>query len=108
MIYEIRTYRCKPGMVQQQIAFYRDHGLAIQIRHLGAPVVFGATEFGDVNSYIHVWAFAGFADRAERRSAMMADPEWQEFLGKSAERGYVLGQENTVLTAAEFMVQADA
>ncbi|WP_323766946.1 NIPSNAP family protein [Marinovum sp.] len=106
MIYEIRTYRCKPGTVQRQIAFYRDHGLAIQTRHLGAPLVFGATEFGDVNSYVHVWAFADFADRNARRGAMMADPEWRDFLGMSAERDDVLSQENTVLKGADFMPQA--
>ncbi|MCC2663095.1 MAG: superfamily protein, partial [Geminicoccaceae bacterium] len=42
------------------------------------------------------------ADRARKRAAMQADPEWQAFLKLSAEAGYLLAQENRLLTPAPF------
>ncbi|MDC0739295.1 NIPSNAP family protein [Cognatishimia sp. SS12] len=104
MIYELRTYSCKLGTVQRQIAFYRAHGMAIQTRHLGQPVVFGAQEFGDVNSYVHIWQFASLADRDQKRAALQQDPDWQGFLKKSAEVDYLTAQHSTILTAPDFML----
>ena len=74
----------------------------MQSRHLGAPVLYGAVETGDVNSYVHVWAFEDAADRVERRRAMAADPDWQAYLARSAEAGYLVRQVNTILTPAPF------
>ena len=30
-----------------------------------------------MNSLVHQWVYEDAADRAKRRAAMMADPEWQ-------------------------------
>jgi hypothetical protein len=46
------------------------------------------------------------ADRANKRAAMQADPEWQAFLKVSAEAGYLTQQENKLLTAAPFFKPA--
>ena len=100
MIFDHRTYTCKPGTVPLQLALYQDHGRAPQEKHLGKPVLYGVTETGMINTYIHVWAYDDAADRATRRAAMQADPDWQAFLKKSAEAGYLLSQQNQILTAA--------
>jgi len=102
MIFDHRTYTCKPGTVPLQLALYAQHGKAAQEKHLGQPVLYGVTETGRLNTYIHVWVYEDAADRAKRRAAMQADPDWQAFLKASAEAGNLLTQENQILTAAPF------
>ncbi|MGP1397912.1 MAG: NIPSNAP family protein [Inquilinaceae bacterium] len=102
MIYDHRTYICRPGTIKKHLALYAEHGWAAQTRHLGMPVLYGAVETGDVNSYIHVWAYEDAADRAAKRQAMTADPDWQAYLAKSAEAGYLVSQVNQILTPAAF------
>lgn len=98
MIFDHRTYTCKPGTLPQQLALYEKHGKVPQERHLGKPVLYGITETGPINTYIHVWAYEDAADRAQRRAAMQADPDWQAFLKLSAEAGHLMAQENKILT----------
>ena len=102
MIFDHRTYTCRPGTIAKQLAIYAEHGYAVQTRHLGEPVLYGITETGPINSYIHVWAYEDAADRAKRRAAMQADPEWQAYLAHSGEAGCLLSQENRILEAAPF------
>ena len=100
MIFDQRTYTCKPGTLPLHFALYEKHGKAPQEKHLGKPVLYGITETGRINTYVHIWAYEDAADRAKRRAAMQADPDWQAFLKMSAEAGYLLAQENQILTAA--------
>jgi len=102
MIFDHRTYVCRPGTIRAQLALYEEHGWAPQRRHLGDPVLYAVTETGDVNSYVHIWAYADAADRATKRAAMTADPEWQAYLKKSAEAGYLVQQTNKILTPVGF------
>ena len=55
-----------------------------------------------MNTYIHIWVYKDAADRAARRAAMSADPEWQRFLQKNAEAGYLIAQRNNLMTPASF------
>lgn len=102
MIYDHRTYTCRPGTLLKHMKLYEEHGWAIQRRHLGDPVVYGAVETGDVNSYVHIWVFEDAADRAQKRANLKADPDWQAYLAKSAEAGYLVRQENKILVPAPF------
>lgn len=102
MLYDHRTYTCRPGTIKAQLELYAEHGWEVQKRHLGEPVLYGLTETGNVNSYVHVWAYKDAADRATRRAAMQADPAWQLYLQKSAEAGYLVGQENKILADVPF------
>lgn len=106
MIYDMRTYVCRPGTIKKHMKLYEDHGWAVQSKHLGRPVVYGAVETGDVNSYVHIWVYQDAADRTARRQAMAADSEWQNYLTKSAEGGYLVSQSNTILTPASFFTPA--
>ena len=102
MIFDHRTYTCRPGTIKKQLALYEEHGFPAQTRHLGQPWLYAATEVGDVNSYVHVWAYATIAERAEKRAAMQADPDWQAYLELSAQAGNLIRQENKILTAVSF------
>lgn len=102
MLLDHRTYTCRPGTIASHLKLYGEHGFAVQRKHLGDPVVYAATETGDVNSYVHIWCFEDAADRAAKRAAMKADPAWAAYLQKSAEAGYLISQVNCLLTPTEF------
>ena len=102
MIFDMRIYTCRPGTVPAQLALYKERGFAPQTRHLGQPVLYGVTETGPINTYVHVWGYQSAADREQRRAAMQADPDWQVFLKKSAEAGNLIAQENRILTGVSF------
>lgn len=102
MLYDHRTYTCRPGTIRKHLALYGEHGFAVQRRHLGEPAVYAAVETGNVNSYVHIWVYADAADRAARRAALAADPEWQAYLGKSAEAGYLASQVTQLMSPVPF------
>ncbi len=103
MLYDHRTYTCKPGTLRKALELYAAHGFKAQSRHLGQPVLYGVTEVGNVNQYVHVWAYDSVDDRARKRAAMQADPEWQDYLKVSGEAGYLERQENKLLLKAAFL-----
>lgn len=102
MLYDHRTYVCRPGTIKKHLALYEQHGWPVQRKHLGEPLLYAATETGDVNSYVHVWIYDSAADRETKRAAMQADPAWQNYLKLSAEAGYLVAQTNTLLTPTAF------
>ncbi|MGJ8546185.1 MAG: NIPSNAP family protein [Sulfitobacter sp.] len=102
MLYDHRTYICRPGTIRKHLALYEQYGWAAQQRILGECLAYAQVETGDVNSFVHIWVYQDAADRAQRRSALAADPEWQAYLQKSAEAGYLISQQNKLLTPAPF------
>ena len=102
MLVDHRTYTVKPGTMAKQMALYQEYGLTAQKRHLGEPLAYLITETGEVNTYIHIWVYKDAADRAARRAAMQADPEWQVFMLKGAEAGYLIAQRNNLMNDAPF------
>lgn len=66
------------------------------------PILYGLTETGDVNSYVHIWVYEDAADRTQRRANLMADPEWLEYLKMSADAGNLVSQEHKILTPVAF------
>lgn len=102
MIYDHRTYVCRPGTIKKHLALYAEHGYAAQLHILGAPIMFAQTETGDVNSFVHIWSYRDATDRAARRAQLAADPVWQAYLAKSAEAGYLTNQTNKLMVPAPF------
>ena len=102
MLVDHRTYTVKPGTMAKQLALYQEFGLVPQKRHLGEPLAYLVTESGEVNTFVHIWVYQDAADRAARRAAMAADPEWQVYLQKTGEAGYLIGQKNNLMTPAAF------
>jgi hypothetical protein len=103
VLLDVRTYRVKPGTLAAHLALYEKHGFGPQTRNLGQPFAYLITETGEINTYIHIWAYADAADRAKRRAAMTADSEWQAYLKLSSEAGYLEHQENRLMTPASFV-----
>jgi len=102
MLFDMRTYTCRPGTIKAHLALYEQQGMAAQKRHLGEPYLYAVTETGPQNSYVHIWAYQSAQDRATKRAAMQADPEWIAYVEQSAQAGYLIAQENRLLVAAPF------
>jgi hypothetical protein len=102
MLYDVRTYTCRPGTIKKHLALYAEHGFATQSRHLGQPLAYLQTESGNINSYLHIWVYESAADRDAKRKALQADPAWGEYLKLSADAGYLVSQENKLMTATPF------
>jgi hypothetical protein len=102
MLLDHRTYEVRPGTMAKHLAIYEQYGMAAQRRHLGEPLAYLVTESGKINTYVHIWVYEDAADRAAKRARMMADPDWQNYLAKSAEAGYLLKQENNLMSPAAF------
>jgi hypothetical protein len=102
LLVDHRTYRVRPGTVPAHLDLYHKHGYAAQTRHLGKPVAYLFAESGELNTIVHMWAYEDAADRAKRRAAMQADPEWQNYLKLNAEAGYLLQQTTKLMIPASF------
>ena len=102
MIVDVRTYRVKPNKMAQELDLYETHGLAPQVRHLGAPLAYLYGESGDINSLVHLWVFEDAADRARKRAAMASDPEWRTYLKLADEAGFLVDQRTSLMVPASF------
>jgi len=102
MLLDLRTYTCRPGTIKKHLALYEKLGKGPQTRHLGPPFAYLVTETGDVNQYVHIWAYQDAADREKRRAAMQADPEWVAYTEESAKLGALVSQNNRLMKPVEF------
>lgn len=80
MIVEMRTYKFRPGRAPEYLAVYRRLGMEVQKRVLGNMLGYFSTEIGPLNQLVHLWGYESLDDRATRRAALMAEPQWQQFL----------------------------
>jgi hypothetical protein len=102
MLVDHRTYTVRPGTMAAHLKIYEEYGLAVQKSHLGEPLAYLVAESGELNTYVHIWAYKDAADRAARRAAMQADPKWVIYLQKSAEAGYLIKQETKLMNDVPF------
>jgi hypothetical protein len=97
-----RTYRVRPGTAQAYLDMYEQYGFPAQTRHLGKPVAYMFTETGEMNTIVHLWAYENAGDREKKRAAMMADPDWQNYLKVHREAGYLESQVTKLMIPAKF------
>jgi hypothetical protein len=97
-----RTYKIKPTKVQAYLDLYEQNGMTAQMRHLGRPVAYMFSESGELNTLVHIWAYEDATDRAERRAAMLADPEWKAYQKLNSEAGLLVEQKTSLMVPASF------
>jgi len=100
MIVEMRTYTLALGATGRYFKLYGEKGLAVQKRILGHLVGYYAVEVGALNQVVHLWAYDSLDERATRRAALWADPEWLAYVAEGG--GLVTKQENQILNPAPF------
>jgi NIPSNAP len=97
MIIDHRTYTLRPGTIATYVKLYESQGYPIQSRHLGKPLGwFTSMDIGQLNQIVHLWAYEDLAERAKKRAAMQADPEWQAFVKEASTM--IMTMENKILT----------
>ena len=102
MLLDVRTYTCRPGTIKKHFELYDRLGKAAQTRHIGQPFAYLQTETGNVNQFIHIWAYENAADREQRRAAMQSDPDWIAYQAESAKLGALESQENRLMKPVDF------
>lgn len=105
MLLDVRTYRCKPGTIKKHLEVYEKFGKAPQSKHLGQPLAYMTTETGNPNEYVHIWMYEDAADRAKKRAAMQADPDWIKYTQESAKLGALEWQENKLMVPVNFYAE---
>ena len=102
MIVDHRTYTFKPGSISKWLDKYEADGLPIQKKHLGKFLGIFTTECGNLHQVVFMWAYESMADREERRAAMQADPDWQQFIGEIWALEVIQSQEIKFLKPASY------
>lgn len=100
MVFEMRTYEIQPAAMSDYLDLYALKGRAVQQRHLGEMVGFFQTELGPLNQAVSLWRHDSLDERLRRRSALAADPEWQDYV--RAVRPLFVAQDSKILLAAPF------
>ena len=80
MIYEMRTYDVKPGLLSAYLKLFNDVGLPQRKPHNNL-IGFWFTETGALNQVVHIWSWESLDRRAILRAELMQNPKWaQDFL----------------------------
>jgi len=101
MIVDHRTYAVKPGSLPAFLKIYQEQGWPVQKKHLGKCLGwYVSMDIGPLNQVVHLWGYVSLEDRAARRAALMADADWQAYLGQSM--SLLDHMENKILSPAPF------
>lgn len=96
MIYEVRTYRLKPGSIPEV-----EKRFAEVLPHREKYSKLGAlwhTELGPLNQIVHVWPYESLDQRMELRGQAMKDPNWPPKLGE-----FIEAMESEIFLPTSFM-----
>ena len=102
MIIDHRTYRLLPGRTPAQLELYGKLAYPVQLRYMGEPLCYLASESGALNTLVHCWVYESAGDREQKRAAMMNDPDWKHFLVENAKAGNMVEQSTMLMTSAPF------
>ena len=98
MIYELRIYTIRPGIMAKYLDIVGNVGMKIRGNDYGKLVGTWSSEFGQLNEYYHLWEYPDLNERTRLRGELAKVPAWSaEYL--AATRGMVLAQRNTLMNA---------
>ena len=100
MLIEERTYTTHPGKWRDYLNLFEAEGLEIQHRILGRMAGYYTTELGELNQVVHLWAYKDLNERAERRTALLADAGFKAYVAKMLP--LLQRQESRILRPAPF------
>ena len=93
MIVEHRTYKIKPGKVNELMDLSEKEGMEVHKRILGNQLGFFYTEIGPLNEIVHIYGYDSLDDRAKRRKEFQFVSAW-EYAGNPEDA--VLHKENLI------------
>jgi hypothetical protein len=88
MIYELRLYRSMPGRLPELLSRFQNSTLRIWETHGIHQAGFWTTLIGESHehlTYFLVWG--SMAEREERWTAFLADPEWKALVAETEKNG---------------------
>jgi NIPSNAP protein len=98
MIYELRTYTLSPGKQGEYLKLNTEVGRPIRGDKYGKLEGSWTTEFGTLNQYVHLWAYADLVERERLRGELAKNEAWsKDYVSKI--RPLLLAQENKILSA---------
>jgi hypothetical protein len=100
MIYEMRTYQLKVGVMPRYVEQFGRVGLPIVARYC-TLIGYWSVETGPLNKVVHIWQFDSVQQREEARSRWWQDRDWLETYLPLA-LPLVESQESILLSAAPF------
>jgi len=100
VILEQRDYHVTTGKLAELVRLYDSEGIAIQDEYLGGFVGAFTTDVGALSTYTSLWRYDSYAERAQRRARLQADPRWVEFLAKI--QPLIHTQQNRILVPTSF------
>lgn len=96
-IFEWRSYLIAPGMMPGVMDGWE---AAIEERQKLSPVVMAMhTELGELNKFVHIWAYESLDHRRDVRAEAMKSGVWPP---AGSPQGAIIEQENKILLAAPF------
>jgi hypothetical protein len=104
MLYEMRTYHCLPGKLPALLQRFETITLKIWDRFGIRQAGFWTTAIGENNQQlIYLLAWESLAEREQRWTAFMNDPEWQAKRAETEANGPLLTHvSNQILQPTSF------
>jgi hypothetical protein len=100
VLYELRIYTTKPGVMAEYMRIVAEVGMPIRKNDFGTLVGAWTSDIGQLNEYYHLWAYPDAGERTRLRAGLSKAPGWQDkYLAQS--RGMVIAQRNQLMTADE-------
>lgn len=91
MIHEMRIYHCVPGKLPALLDRFETVTLKIWERHGIRQAGFWTTLIGESNQQlVYLLAWESLAEREEKWTAFMADPQWQKARAETEANGPLL------------------
>lgn len=103
MYVEERIYTLHPGKLPAFLKIYEEKGFAPQRDILGSPMGWYTTDIGELNQFVHLWAYTSLDDREARRVKLYADERFKEYLALIFP--LLVKMENKILKPASFFAE---
>tara|TARA_B100001248_G_scaffold255431_2_gene235169 strand:- start:535 stop:849 length:315 start_codon:yes stop_codon:yes gene_type:complete len=100
MIVEMRTYKIRPGELQNFIKIYDEQIREIHTKILGNQIGFFYTEIGDINEVVHLYGYESYEDRQARRITLSKQPEFVSYLNKV--KNIIIEMQNKLMIPTDF------
>lgn len=82
MIYELKTYTVRPGLMPDCIQAYEEEGYAFFKPYEDRLQGYFTTEVGPLNQLVQIWKFASHDDRQNMLDSLRGDPAFGAFAAR--------------------------
>ena len=96
----MRTYKIRPGELQNFIKIYDEEIREIHTKILGNQIGFFYTEIGDINEVVHLYGYESYEDRQARRITLSKQPEFISYLNKV--KNIIIKMQNKLMIPTDF------